>query len=329
MMHNILTLIAMLFTFQVCYANNTAVPDSDPKSNGTQSTRTSVPKKDQISFDNMNPERPWNSQYKLGQDSQLQDGIPHGKITKHRFVSQVNYPGVGRDYWLYVPKQYDGNNPVCLMVFQDGETYLGPEMNVPAVFDNLIYKGDLPVMIGLFVNPGDKGPGTPIYGGNNNRSVEYDSLGDRYARFLIDELLPAIQQDYMIVSEPAGRAICGFSSGGICAFTVAWERPDTFSKVVSHCGSFVSIQRGHTYPSIIRGTERKPIRVFLQSGSHDLDIVFGNWPLANKQMASALKYRDYDCQFIFGEEGHSLKHGGAVFPDTLRWLWRDYHNNTK
>jgi enterochelin esterase family protein len=283
-----------------------------------------VPKKDQASFENTNSELPWNSQYKLGRDSQLQDGVPRGEVTRHHFKSQVNYPGVERDYWLYVPQQYDRTKPACLMVFQDGEVYLGPEINVPVVFDNLIQKGDIPVMLGLFVNPGDKGPGTPIYGGSDNRSREYNSLGDRYARFLIDELLPAIQKDYIIVSHPAGRAICGFSAGGICAFTVAWERPDAFGKVVSHCGSFVNIQGGHNYPSMIRGAERKPIRVFLQSGTHDLDIIFGNWPLANQQMASALKYRDYDYQFIFGEGGHSIKHGGSIFPDTLRWLWRDY-----
>ena len=182
----------------------------------------------------------------------------------------------------------------------------------------------MPVTIGVFVQPGDKGPGLPIWGGTDNRSIEYDSLGDTYARFLLEELLPDVEKNVSITSDPAGRAICGISSGGICAFTVAWERPDAFSKVVTHCGSFTDIRGGHNYPSLIRRNAAKPLRVFLQSGSNDLDVVFGNWPLANQEMASALAYRGYDYQYIFGEGGHSLKHGGSIFPDTLRWLWRDY-----
>jgi enterochelin esterase family protein len=182
----------------------------------------------------------------------------------------------------------------------------------------------MPVTIGLFVNPGNKGPGNPLYGGNDNRSFEYDSLGDQYARFLIGELIPMVERQYKIVRDPAGLAICGISSGGICAFTVAWEFPDVFGKVVSHCGSFTSIRGGHVYPSLIRQSEKKPLRIFLQSGSNDLDVIYGNWAIANQDMAAALKYRDYDYRFVFGEGGHSLKHGAAILPDTLRWLWRDY-----
>lgn len=210
------------------------------------------------------------------------------------------------------------------MVFQDARFYLGEDVNVPVVFDNLIHREEMPVTIGLFVSPGDKGPGMPVYGGSDNRSLEYDALGDRYARFLIDELLPAATQSYTIVADPAGRAICGMSSGGICAFTAAWERPDAFGKVVSHCGSFTDIRGGHGYPSLIRRTPKKPLRVFLQSGSGDLDVVFGDWPLANQEMAAALAYAEYDHQFVYGEGGHTLKHGGAIFPDTMRWLWRDH-----
>ena len=143
---------------------------------------------------------------------------------------------------------------------------------------------------------------------------------------MIEELLPEIEQRYAIVWDPAGRAICGMSSGGICAFTVAWERPDAFRKVVSHCGSFTNIRGGHNYPTMIRSAETKPLRVFLQSGAKDLDVIYGSWPIANQDMAAALAYRDYDYQFVFGVGGHTLKHGGAIFPDTLRWLWRDYSN---
>jgi enterochelin esterase-like enzyme len=261
--------------------------------------------------------------YTFGPDSTVQDGVPSGDVTKYHWKSEFIYPGTGRDYWLYVPKQYDGSQSACLMVFQDAGFYLDLT-NILVVFDNLIHKQEMPVTIGLFISPGDNGPGDPIWGGNTNRSFEYDSLGDQYARFLLEELLPEIEKDYNIVKDPAGRAICGVSSGGICAFTVAWERPDAFGKVVSHCGSFTNKRGGHNYPSLIRRTETKPIRVFLQSGSKDLDVVFGNWPIANQDMASALAYREYDYRFVFGEGGHSLKHGGAIFPDTMRWLWRDY-----
>lgn len=262
--------------------------------------------------------------YVLGPDSQIQDGVPCGTVTLFTWTSTTIYPGTSRDCWLYVPHQYDAAQPACLMVFQDASLYLGPDANVPIVFDNLIHQGAMPVTIGLFVSPGTPGPGMPIYGGSDNRSVEYDSLGDRYACFLLEELLPDIAQRYRITADPVGRAIGGLSSGGICAFTVAWERPDAFRKVVSHCGSFTNIRGGHIYPSLIRRTPPKPLRVFLQTGTRDLDVVFGNWPLANQDMAAALAYQGYDYQFVVGEGSHTLKHGGAILPETLRWLWRDY-----
>ena len=260
--------------------------------------------------------------YRLGPDSLPQSGVPRGVVTAQRWASPAVYPGTERSYWVYVPRQYDANRAAGLMVFQDGATYLGADINVPIVFDNLIHQGAMPVTIGLFVNPGDRGPGTPLYGGFDNRSFEYDSLGDRYARLLIEELIPEIGAHYSITDDPDGRAICGLSSGGICAFTAAWERPDAFRKVVSHCGSFTDMRGGHTYPGLIRRTEARPLRVFLQSGARDLDVVFGNWPLANRALAAALAYRDYDYRFEFGEGGHTLLHGGAIFPETLRWLWR-------
>jgi enterochelin esterase family protein len=275
-----------------------------------------IPTRDIPAFD-VGPEP-----YALGPDSQPQLGVPRGTLVGRRFSKSRLYPGTARDYWVYVPQQYADTRPANLMVFQDGALYLAPEVNTPAVFDNLIHRGELPVTIAVFVNPGDKGPGLPLYGGCDNRSVEYDSLGDRYARFLVEELLPEALEGCGVTADPAGRAVCGMSSGGICAFTAAWERPDAFSRVVCHCGSFTDIRGGHAYPSHVRRSERKPLRVFLQSGSHDLDIVFGNWPLANQAMASALAYREYDYQFVFGEGYHSLSHGGAILPDTLRWLWR-------
>ncbi|MCA9883465.1 MAG: esterase family protein [Anaerolineae bacterium] len=262
--------------------------------------------------------------YKLGPASMPKPDVPQGTVTQYHHISQTIYPHVERDYWVYVPQQYDAAKPACLMVFQDAQFYLGNDVYAPTVFDNLIDSGEMPVTIGVFVSPGDKGPGNPIYGGKDNRSFEYDSLGDQYARFLLEELLPEVEEKYNITSDPAGRATCGMSSGGICAFTIAWERPDAFGKVISHCGSFTDIRGGNLYPSLVRKTARKPLRIFLQSGEKDLNVIFGSWPIANQDMAAALAYREYDYQFVFGEGYHSLKHGGAIFPDTLRWMWRDY-----
>src|SRR5439155_22076347 len=139
----------------------------------------------------------------------------------------------------------------------------------------------------------------------SNRSFEYDTPSNPYGQFLEKEILPEVAKTVKLRTDAAGRAICGISSGGICAFTVAWERPDLFSKVLSHVGSFTNIRSGDVYPGLIRKTERKPIRVFLQDGSGDLDNLHGSWPLANLQMASALEFAKYDCQFVYGDGGHN------------------------
>jgi enterochelin esterase-like enzyme len=262
--------------------------------------------------------------YKLGPDSEARHpGVPEGKVTKHHWVSRI-FPGTERDYWVYVPAQYDGNTSACVMVFQDGAGYVNEkgQFRVPVVLDNLIHRHELPVIIGIFINPGvvpsqNGGPG------RSNRSFEYDTLSPQYVTFLEKEILPEVGKDYRLRSDAAGRAIGGISSGGICAFTAAWERPDLFSKVLSHVGSFTNIQGGDVYPGMIRKTERKPIRVWLQDGSNDLDNLHGSWPLANQQMAAALRFMRYDYRFEFGDGGHNGKQGGATLPDALRWLWRD------
>ncbi len=262
--------------------------------------------------------------YLLGADSLRQAGVPEGKVTKHLWKSRV-FTGTERDYWVYVPEQYDAQQGACVMVFQDGGSYVDVEKSfrVPIVFDNLIYKGEMPVTIGIFINPGVVPAATPDGKPRQNRSFEYDSLSPEYADFLAREMLPEVAKSYKLTDKPEERAICGISSGGICAWTAAWERPDLFRKVLSHVGSFTNIRGGHVYPALIRKTERKPIRVFLQDGSGDLDNVFGNWPLANQQMAAALKFAGYDYRFEFGDGAHNGKHGGAILPDSLRWLWQD------
>ena len=264
--------------------------------------------------------------YKPGPDSQVQ-AVPHGEVRQGTFATSTIFLGTTRDYFVYVPKQYDPAKPACLMVFFDGAGMMKPDgaFRVPVVFDNLIAKKEMPVTIAVGVNPGIVPPTLPGARPRANRSLEYDSLGDANVRFLLEELLPAATKGLNITSDPAGRAVCGSSSGGIAAFTAAWERPDAFGKVVSHIGSFTNIRGGHVYPAMIRKTKPvKPIRVFLQDGSNDLDNLHGNWPLANQDMAAALKFAGYDYKFVLGDGGHSGKHGGSILPDTLRWLWRDW-----
>ncbi|MBU2664100.1 esterase family protein [Actinoplanes bogorensis] len=262
--------------------------------------------------------------YELGPDSLPKDGAPKGTVTPHReFGSTFVYPETSRTYSVYVPAQYDPVTPACLMVFQDGDDYAGPVVNVPTVFDNLIASGEMPVTIALFVNPGNPGPGAPVYGGRGNRNVEYDNCNADYATFLAEELIPVVAAEYTISSDPEHRAICGISSGGACSFTAGWFRPDQFRKIVSHCGSFLDIIGAHQYPSWIRRQYKRPLKVYLQTGEKDLDIKLGHIPLANREMEAALRYRGYDVHLEFGEGGHTLIHGGALFPDTMRWLWSD------
>jgi enterochelin esterase-like enzyme len=264
--------------------------------------------------------------YKLGPESMEHDGVPKGELSKFEWKSEI-FPKSIREVAVYVPAQYDPKVPACVMDFQDGKAYAGRQggYRVPTVIDNLIHKKELPVIVAIFIDPGSE----DLKGGKNggpdqkNRSFEYDTLSDQYARFLEKEILPEVGKKYNLRQDAAGRAICGLSSGGICAFTAAWERPDLFSKVVSHYGSFTNIRGGDRYPGIIRKEKKKDLRVFLQDGSNDLDNQFGNWPLANQQTAAALKFKKYDYRFEYGDGGHNAKHGGSILPDTMRWVWRE------
>jgi enterochelin esterase family protein len=268
---------------------------------------------------------PQDDQYVLGPDSQVRADVPHGKVTQMpAWTDSKIFPGTTRDWWIYVPAQYSKDKPAAVMVFCDGGGFVKADgqFRAPVVFDNLIAKGEMPVTIGIFIQPGTFPTSNPKEKARSNRSFEYDSLGDLYARFLLEEILPAVAKDYNLTKNPDERAICGNSSGGICAFTVAWEKPDAFRKVVSHIGSFTNIRGGHIYPALIRKTNQKPIKIFLQDGKNDLDNQFGNWPLANQDMAAALKFSGYDYQFNLGEGTHNGKHGAAMLPNTLRWLWQ-------
>lgn len=273
-------------------------------------------------------------QYVLGPDSQEQKDVPQGKVMEFTLADSKTFPGFERKWWLYIPAQYDGKTPAALMVFQDGGGYVNRKgaWRVPTVFDNLIHKKEMPVTVGLFINPGDK----PLAPGEaprkrpdgrpaspRNRSVEYDTVSAAYATFLIDEMLPLVREHVKITDDPQQRAICGASSGGICAFTVAWERPDQFRKVLTTIGSFTNIRGGNKYPDIVRAADKKPLRIFQQDGSNDIVNQFGSWPEANKAMAAALEAKGYDHKFVFGEGAHNSKHGAAILPDALRWLWRE------
>lgn len=263
--------------------------------------------------------------YQLGPDSAPQAGVPTGTVTKHEWKDSKVFPGTVRDYWVYVPAQYDPVKPAGVMVFQDGGSYVSTngQFRTTIVFDNLIHRKEMPVTIGIFINPGVIPPAEPGQAPRNNRSFEYDTLSDQYARFLLEEILPEVGKYYNLAKEAKHRAIGGISSGGICAWTVAWERPNEFSNVLSHVGSFTNIRGGHVYPALIRKTERKPIRIFLQDGSGDLDNLHGSWPLANQEMAASLKFAKYDYRFEYGDGGHNGKHGGSILPESLKWLWRE------
>ena len=260
--------------------------------------------------------------YESHPDSREQPGIPKGTLRQMPSWESHIFSGTTREWWIYVPAQYKADTPAAVMVFQDGA---GVKDFVPTVFDNLIAKHVMPVAVGIFIQPGT------FKDGRSNRSFEYDTLSDQYARFLLEEILPEVEKTTKLRHDAASRAISGISSGGICAFTVAWERPDQFSKVLSWVGSFTNIasgptrrEGGHNYEALVRKTPKKPIRVFLQDGANDLDNANGNWPLANLTLAKSLAFANYDYRFEYGQGFHSNRHGRAILPESLRWLWRDY-----
>jgi enterochelin esterase-like enzyme len=286
----------------------------------------------------------------FGQLSYLQPGVPSGTLSaKISHISKI-YDGMKSDYWIYVPAQYKPETPAALMVFQDGERYLDRNGNNPAlnVIDNLIAQKKIPVMICVFINPGDiaDSPGTSTYAQvkkysdewkrtlkDSMRSTLYDTVSDRYVGFLRNEVLAEVAAKYNLRKDAYSRAISGLSSGGICAFNAAWQMPDQFSRVISWIGSFSAIQwkedplvpdGGQDFPDKILREPKRNIRVWLQEGAEDLDLRYGNWPLANLRMANALKAQSYDFHFSFGKGSHSSAHGAAEFPAEMTWLWRDY-----
>jgi enterochelin esterase-like enzyme len=256
-----------------------------------------------------------------GPDSLEQPGIPKGELIKGEFAASAIYPGTWREYWVYVPPGLDRTQPAPVMVFQDGLQY-----NAPVVFDNLIARKALPRIVGIFVMHGRVKAGRDDARDRMNRSVEYDTFSDTYARFLLEELLPFVEKTHGIAltRDPDARAIAGNSSGAIAAFAAAWTRPDAFRRVFSAIGTYVGLRGGNNVALHVRLSEPKPIRVFLQDGSHDLNNYTGDWFVANQDMLSALTYAGYDVAHEWGEGEHNSRHATAIFPKVVQWLWRDY-----
>jgi enterochelin esterase-like enzyme len=278
--------------------------------------------------------------YHLGPDSLAQDGVPKGEIRGPFTLPGAVFPGTSHTYWIYVPSQYDASIPASLMIFNDGQAFMAPEGDARAqnVMDNLIYRREIPVMIAVFINPGrrpDQPEPTPRDWGdrNTNRPTEYNTLDDRYPRVIVDELLPVLYKEYNISKDPERHGIGGASSGAIAAFTVAWERPNQFHKVLSIVGSFTNIRGGHVYPEIVRKSERKPIRIFLQDGRNDnrgqgrdagkYDET-RDWFYQNVRLMKALTDKGYEVNYAWGMNRHGQKMGGAIMPEMMRWLWRDH-----
>jgi enterochelin esterase-like enzyme len=253
------------------------------------------------------------------------EDVVEGRLSIHRGWAESRvFPATRRDIFVHAPAEIDLAAPVRLIVFNDGAGYLSRKGPVRAgrVLDSLIAHGEIAQTVGVFVNPGSlREDAEPDW---EQRRREYDPLTSDYARFLLEDLLPFVEasEGLRFTDDPAGRVVCGISSGAIAAFTAAWRFPERFGGVISHCGSYVNIDGGHNYPFLVRSTPRKPLRVFIQSGENDGRNVYGHWPLANRAMADALAFAGYDTRFEFGTGGHTLRHGGALFADTLRWMFR-------
>jgi enterochelin esterase-like enzyme len=281
--------------------------------------------------------------YQLGPDSLPREGVPKGEVRGPFTLPSDAYPGTQHTYWVYVPAQYTPSQPANLMIFNDGQAFKNMEGDIraPNVLDNLIYRREIPVMLSVFINPGrrpDQPEPTPQEWGDRttNRPTEYNTLDDKYARVIVDELMPALNKEYNISKDPERRGIGGASSGAIAAFTVAWERPNEFRKVLSFVGSFVNLRGGHAYADLVRKSDKKPIRIFLQDGRNDnrgtgrgggYDET-RDWFLQNVRLMQALTEKGYDVNYAWGIGRHSQKHGGSILPDMLRWLWRDHPAST-
>jgi enterochelin esterase family protein len=271
--------------------------------------------------------------YALGPDSQPHAGVPKGKFTEAKVIPSNVFPGTQHTYWVYVPAQYDPAQPAAVMIFNDGQAMKAEPGDVQAqnVLDNLIFRREIPVMLGVFINPGrrpDQPEPNPRDWGdrNTNRPDEYNPPNDKYGRVIVEELMPALKKEYNISPDPELHGIMGSSSGGCAAFAVAWFRPNDFRKVITVVGSFTDIRGEHIYPELVAESEKKPIRIFMQDGRNDNrrpDRPNSDWFLQNVRLMKALTAKGYDVNYAWGIGNHGQKQGGAIFPEMMRWLWRD------
>ncbi|WP_459554693.1 alpha/beta hydrolase [Lacunimicrobium album] len=290
----------------------------------------------------------FDSIYKLGPDSFHQEGVPTGKYEGPFTIKSDVYPGTQHTYWVYLPAQYDPNTPAALMIFNDGHAFKQEDVEknrgdirAHNVLDNLIYRREIPVMLAVFINPGrtpeQPEPSSSDWGDRTtNRKGEYDTIDDKYAKVICDELMPELHSKYNISKDPNDHGIGGASSGAIAAFKVAWERPDDFRKVLSLIGSYTNIKGGHVYTDRVLESDKKPIRIYLQDGRNDNRNLKPDgsydekwdWFHQNVRLAKALEQKDYDVTYSWGIGNHGQKHGGAIFPDMMRWLWREHPQTT-
>jgi enterochelin esterase-like enzyme len=280
-----------------------------------------------------------NSQYRLGPDSMPQEGVPKGEIGGPFHIQSSVYPGTQHTYWVYVPAQYDPKVPAAIMIYQDGQAFKDPNGDLRAqnVMDNLIYRREIPVMLGVFINPGrtpeqpEPSPETEWGDRTTNRPTEYNTPDDKYARVITEELMPVLYKEYSISKDPDMHGIGGSSSGAIAAFAVAWERPNEFRKVLSNVGSFTDIRGGYVYPERVLASEKKPIRIFFCDGRNDnrgmrrggVYNEKNDWFYQNVRLMKALTQKGYDVNYSWGMNLHGQKFGGAIMPEMMRWLWRD------
>lgn len=298
----------------------------------------------------------WNKElYPLPAEYRRREGTPRGKIVGRVMEDSAFYPGVKHKYWIYTPAQYDGKTPADLILFLDGQMYFMPVLKerdlrgtmsdlleaIPAegeivlpegtdhvtdLLDNLVADGKIPPAIAVFLAPGYPGPGEPVYGtskGVTNRSVEYDTVSDWFARFVAEEFLPMALEGYAIAADPMRHSVAGISSSGIASFAVAWYANHLFGNVIAASPSFGNIRGGNIWPSVIRtADEQKNLRTCMCVGKYDADIIFGDWILANRDVASALNYRGYDFRLIINEMGHSLTFLKYMIPQALAWFYR-------
>jgi enterochelin esterase family protein len=279
------------------------------------------------------PDPKMDSFYKLGPDSLPMEGVPKGKFSAAKTLPSSVFPGTQHTYYVYVPAQYDPTKPTAVMIFNDGQAMMAEPGDVQAqnVLDNLIHRREIPVMIGVFINPGrrpDQPEPTPHDWGDRttNRADEYNPPNDKYARVIVEELMPALRKEYNISPDPELHGIMGSSSGGCAAFATAWFRPDDFRKVITFVGSYTDIRGEYIYPELVAGSEKKPIRIFMQDGRNDNRFPANpkrDWFYQNVRLMEALTQKGYEVNYVWGIGNHGQKQGGAIFPSMMRWVWRD------